>query len=119
MVDEEARRSYKDSEYSFGSKYEINQEKLMYRQFNKDSSNESAYSSYGASSYDNGNLIGIYSIKEYSSGTESKLKSTFTSIIGFSEIVLDENNATNVAELKEISDTKDDTYSLESVFKTL
>lgn len=119
MVDEEARRTYKDSgaEYSFGLKYEINQEKLMYRQFNKDNSKESNYSSYGSSFSDNGNLIGIYSIKEYSGGTESKLKRTFTSIIGFSDIILDENNATNVAELKEISDTKDDTYSLESVLK--
>lgn len=119
MIDEESKRSYKDydTEYSFGKKYEIKQEKLMYRQFKKENSEDESYSWFGSSSTNNGNLIGIYSIKEYSGGTESKLKNQLTAIIGFSDIILDENNAANVADMKEISDTKDDTYSLESVLK--
>lgn len=119
MIDEEVRRTYKDSspEYSYGSKYEITLDKLMYRQFDKDSSKEDEYSWSMSSSNQNGNLIGIYTIKRYSGGTESKLEDTKTAIIGYSNIVLDENKNANVAELDEIQTTKDDTYSLESVLK--
>ncbi|PZL72166.1 hypothetical protein CI088_11195 [Enterococcus plantarum] len=117
MIDEEVKRTYKDSEYSFGSKYEITLSKLLYRQFAKDNTNESSDNWFSSSSSDNGNLIGIYTIKEYSAGTDSKLKREFTAIIGYSDIVLDENKQANVADIKEISTTKDDTYSLESVLK--
>ncbi|WP_367377492.1 hypothetical protein [Enterococcus gilvus] len=119
MIDEEVKRTYKDSgaEYSFGSKYEITLDKLMYRQFDKENSKEQD-DIWGTSNSDqNGNLIGIYTIKRYSGGTESKLEETKTAIIGYSNIVLDENKAANVAELDEIETTKDDTYSLESVLK--
>ncbi|MGX7130176.1 hypothetical protein [Enterococcus wangshanyuanii] len=116
MIDEEVKRSYKDSEYSFGSKYEITLNKLFYRQFAKDNTNEDS-GWFSSSSSDNGNLIGVYTIKEFSAGTESKLLRQFTAIIGYSDIVLDENKQANVAEIKEISTTKDDTYSLESVLK--
>lgn len=115
MIDEEVKRKYKDSEY--WSKYEITLDKLMYRQFAKDNTNENSDNWYSSSSSDNGNLIGIYTIKEYSSGTDSKLRSEFTAIIGYSDIVLDDKNQANVAEIQEISTTKDDTYSLESVLK--
>lgn len=112
MIDENVKRQYKDG---WWSKYEITLNKLMYRQFSKENSNEN--NGWYSSSESNGNLVGIYTIKEYSDGTDSKLKNTFTSIIGFSDIVLDEKNEVNVADMEEISTTKDDTYSLESVLK--
>jgi hypothetical protein len=120
MIDEEAKRSYKDSyaDESWGYRYEIKQEKLMYRQFvsSKDKNKDSwSWGNDGSSS--NGNLIGIYTIKRYSGGTESKLDKTETAIIGYSNIVLDSENKANVADIEEIISTKDDTYSLESVLK--
>lgn len=116
MIDESVKREYKDDDWF--RKYEITLNKLMYRQFSKENSNEDSDSGwYTSSTESNGNLIGIYTIKEYSVGTDSKLKDTFTSIIGYSDIVLNDKNEVNVADMKEISTTKDDTYSLESVFK--
>ncbi|GGC92751.1 hypothetical protein [Enterococcus wangshanyuanii] len=119
MIDEEVKRSYKDSyaEESYGRRYEIALNKLFYRQFAKDNTNEETGNWFGNSSTNNGNLIGIYTIKQYSGGTESKLQSEFTAIIGYSDIILDENKQANVADIKEISTTKDDSYSLESVLK--
>jgi len=119
MIDEETKRTYKDSsaEYSFGTKYEITLDKLMYRQFDKENSKEQSDMWSTSSSDQNGNLIGIYTIKQYSGGTESKLEETKTAIIGYSNIVLDKDKKANVSELDEISTTKDDTYSLESVLK--
>ncbi|TKK52274.1 hypothetical protein EY666_20595 [Enterococcus faecalis] len=113
MIDEEVKRQYKDSEYF--SKYEITLNKLMYRQFAKENSYED--NGWYSSSNTDGNLIGIYTIKEYSTGTDSKLRDTFTAIIGYSYIVLNDKNEVNVAEMEKISTTKDDTYSLESVIK--
>ncbi|NSV50741.1 lipoprotein [Enterococcus faecalis] len=113
MIDEEVKRQYKDSEYF--SKYEITLNKLMYRQFAKENSDED--NGWYSSSNTDGNLIGIYTIKEYSTGTDSKLRDTFTAIIGYSDIVLNDKNEVNVAEMEKISTTKDDTYSLESVIK--
>lgn len=117
MIDEEVKREYKDSDSdkSWGRKYEIEEEKLMYRQFeNESSENEEEYSFDGSN---NGNLIKIFSVKEFSGGAEGKLDRTITAIIGYSDVILDEDNKVNVAEMKEIKDTKDDTYSLESVIQ--
>ncbi|MGX7013651.1 lipoprotein [Vagococcus silagei] len=111
MIDEEAKRNYEDSEYLF--KYDISLNKMMYRQFFKENSKEDTGSYTNA----DGNLIGIYTIKQYTAGTDSKLEDTFTAIIGFSNIVLDENNKVNVAEMENISTKKDKTYSLDSVTK--
>lgn len=119
MIDEQVKRKYKDlsPDSSFGIRYEITLNKMMYRQFDKeDSKDDTFYSSY-SNTGQNGNLIGIYTIKEYSGGTESKLKDTLTAIIGYSNIILDKDKNANVADLTEINTTKDDTYSLESVLK--
>lgn len=113
MIDEGIHREYKDysTDYSFGTRYEIKEEKTMYRQFQKDNANES----YSSSS--DGTLVKLYSIKKYSGGSESKLEDSFTAIYGYTNIVLNDKNETNVAEMKEVSSTKDKTYSLESVIK--
>ncbi|MCJ7843181.1 hypothetical protein MUB24_20340 [Lederbergia sp. NSJ-179] len=114
MIDEEVKREYKDlsPDKGWGYKYEIKEEKFMYRQFENESEKSD---SLGASN--NGNLIKIFSVKQFSGGSETKLKDSFTAIIGYSDIILDEDNKVNLAEMKEIKDTKDDTYSLESVIK--
>jgi len=121
MIKEEAKRTYKDQspEFSFGSKYELEQEKWMYRQFPKDDSEEDDDIdwSMGEESTDSGNLISIYSVKEYSGGDDKELEDEFTGIIGYSDILLDKDNKANVSELTEIKDEKDDTYSLESVIQ--
>lgn len=114
MIDEEVNRSYKDwnPEASYGSRYEIKEEGLFYRQFVRDS-NDSQFSFNSATN--NGNLVKILSVKRYYGGTENKLNTEFTAIIGFSDLFLDEENKVNVADLITIKDTKDSTYSVESV----
>lgn len=118
MIDESVKRNYRDMfpESNYGSKYEIVLEKIMYRQFYDQSSSDNSTFSYNNSS-DNGTLIGIYSIKEYTKDAESKLQRQLTAIHGYSNIILDESNKANVAEITEITNTMDDTYSMESVVK--
>lgn len=89
----------------------------MYRQFKTNTrENENIWgSSYGSSQ--NGNLIKIFTVKQYSGGPEGKLEETKTVIYGYSDIILNDKKEANVADLTEISDSKDDTYSLESVIK--
>ncbi|MCQ4859184.1 hypothetical protein NE691_11660 [Enterococcus faecalis] len=120
MIDEGVRREYKSSdknEYSWDRQYEIKEDKLMYRQFKTNTrENENIWgSSYGSSQ--NGNLIKIFTVKQYSGGPEGKLEETKTVIYGYSDIILNDKKEANVADLTEISDSKDDTYSLESVIK--
>lgn len=114
FLDEELRNAYKDTDYGFGynAKYEINQEKLMYRQFDK----ETDTSLYEDDNH--GNLIGIFSIEEYQiSKDDKKLIQKFTAIYGFSGILLDDEGQANLSDLRTISERKGDTYSLESVIQ--
>ena len=117
FLKEELNNQYRDTDYSFGSNtvYEIKQEELMYRQFKKVTEDEHVSSSLD----DNGNLIGIFSVKEYSVSHDGDKKEVdkFTVIFGFSRIILDEDNKANLSELSKISDRKDDNYSLESVIQ--
>lgn len=117
MIDEGIKRTYQDfkTDWSLGHRYEIKEVKYLYRQFKNESSKNSDSWNTGLES--NGNLVKIYLVKKYSGGTESKLEDSFTAIYGFSDITLDDKNEANVAEIKEISTKKDDTYSLESVLK--
>lgn len=117
MIDEKVKRDYQDfdPDKSWGSKYEIKEEKLMYRQFENESSNSDEPSSWDSSN--NGNLIKIFSVKEYTGGSEGELNDSFTVVVGYTDIILDEESEANLAEMKEITDEKDDTYSLESVIK--
>ena len=114
---EELSNQYRDTDYSFGSNtvYDIKQEELMYRQFKKIAEDESVSSSVD----DNGNLIGIFSVKKYrvSSDEDKEEVDQFTVIFGFSRIILDEDNKANLSELSKISDRKEDNYSLESVIQ--
>lgn len=117
MIDEGIKRKYQDfyAEYSYGYRFEIQEEKEMYRQFKKES--EASSSAWTFNGTDNGNLIKVFTVKKYTGGAETKLDSTNTVIFGFTDIMLDAENKANVSELKEIKDVKDDTYSLESVIK--
>ena len=119
MIDEQVKRTYKDYnvDSSWGTRYEITLNRMMYRQFDKEDSKDDMYYSGYTNTGQNGNLIGIYTIKQYSGGTESKLENTKTAIIGYSNIILDKDKNANVADLDEMETTKDDTYSLESVLK--
>ncbi|EOD7438147.1 hypothetical protein ACJQ40_003235 [Enterococcus faecium] len=120
MIDEGVKREYKSSEenqYSWDTQYDIKEEKLMYRQFSKDEDNANSWSDSTMSKGGNGNLIKIFTIKSYSGGTEGKLEDTKTVIFGYSNIVLNDKKEANVADITQIEDTKDDTYSLESVIK--
>jgi hypothetical protein len=88
----------------------------MYRQFSKSQDESVGWSGY-VNSGGNGNLIKVFTIKSYSGGTEGKLEKTQTVILGYSNIILNDKKEANVAEITEIEDSKDDTYSLESVIK--
>ncbi|MEC1177309.1 hypothetical protein P9B03_02335 [Metasolibacillus meyeri] len=119
MLSEGINRKYKNSseQYSWGRVYEINLEGIFYRQFEKKVDEGFSWQSNLGDS--NGNLVGVYSVKEFSGGTEGKLNKKFTIVYGFSNLVLDENNKVNLTELIEISKGYDDTYSLESVLKLM
>lgn len=115
MIDEEVNRKYKSDKESniFAStRYEIKEEKLMYRQFETNTEQDTYYGNQNS-----GNLIKVFTVKRFSLGVEGKLEDTLTAIIGYTGIILDDNNEVNVAELSPLSETKDDTYSLESVIK--
>ncbi|EOS7671345.1 hypothetical protein F6335_RS13600, partial [Enterococcus hirae] len=120
MIDEGVKREYKSSEenqYSWDTQYDIKEEKLVYRQLSKDEDNANSWSDSTMSKGGNGNLIKIFTIKLYSGGTKGKLEDTKTVIIGYSNIVLNDKKEADVADIIQIEDTKDDTYSLESAIK--
>lgn len=119
MVDEEAKRKYKNSDQAFNYRfYEIKKQNLMYRQFEDLDSDEDSSGYYeNDNSHKNGTLIGIYSVSEYSDKEKKELDSEYTAIIGFNNIILDEDNKTNVAKMEEFDDMYDDTYSLESIIQ--
>lgn len=111
LISEGINRQYQDSSWLY--KYEIIKESTYYRQFNR----EGDSGSFWNSSPSNGTLVNVYTIKQYEQ--DGKLDDTFTAVYGFTDIILDENKKSNVAEINEYSDTYDNTYSLESVEKLL
>lgn len=118
FLGEEFSSKYEDTDYSFGSntKYEVTQEKLLYRQFDKKSSGDDA--DYYYEDMKNGNLISIYSVKKYRvEGEEKKLDTEFTAVYGYSGLLLDEENKVNLSELKKIDERKEKNYSVESVIQ--
>lgn len=123
-MEEELNDEYKDTDSDFGSNtvYDIDQEKLMYRPFEKLSDeDESENDMWGDDNAEgkNGSLIGIYSIKEseVDSDDEKETREEFTVMFGFSGIILDEDDKANISELESISEKKDDTYSVDSVIQ--
>lgn len=116
MINEEVQRSYKDiyPDSNIGTKYKIKEEAFMYRQFNNEEVDVSSY--YDPHHDKHGFLIGIYSIEKYSGG-DGELRDEFTVIIGYKNIVLDENDKANVAKLELFKDRKDSTYSLETIIQ--
>lgn len=125
FMEEELKDEYKDTDYDYGSNtvYEIDQEKLMYRQFEKISDKDDEDDVWGTNSpeEENGSLIGIYSIKELEvDSDDEKDKETvdeFTVMYGFSGIILDDDKEANLSDLETISEEKDDTYSVDSVIQ--
>lgn len=113
MIDEEVTRIYNDNnpEEKYGLRYEIELEKLMYRQFNNDD-DDGWYRSD-----EHGHLMGIYSVKKYGGGDDGELKDELTAMIGYSNIFLDEDNKANVSKIDNFSERKDDSYSLKSVIQ--
>lgn len=121
MIDEGIHRKYKDFDAgrSYGHRYEISDAKLMYRQFEKESDTSGGSGSgwFSSGAPKNGTLLKIVTVKRFSGGAEAKLEESKTAIFGFTNIFLDDQKKANVADIDEISDQKDDTYSLESVIK--
>lgn len=118
MVKEELNRKYSDNspDDKYGTVYKIKEEKIMYRQFDSGSNDTDLV--FGASkASDHGNLIGIYSVEEYSGGTDPELKEEFTAIVGFSGIIIDDKNKTNVSKMELFHDKRDDSYSVKSVIQ--
>lgn len=122
MISEGIKREYKDwsPEEDYGTRYEIKQEKLFYRQFEKETSNEEGDMDwYSSTESNNGTLVGVYTIKKYSGGTEGKLEEQYTVVYGYTNLILDNNKKVNVTEIDETVKKYDDTYSLESVLKLM
>lgn len=120
MIDEGIHRRYAsspDNSWSWNHQYEITEHMKMYRQFKSDNDDELKYSWWGSSGSGNGNLVKIFSVKQYEGGENGKLLKTQTVAFGFTDIILDSENKANVANIIEIHDVKDETYSLDSVIK--
>lgn len=118
MIDEEINRKYKtDSpEDNYGTVYKINEEKVLYRQFDSGSNDTDLWYGAGKAS-DHGNLIIIYSVEKYNGGKDPELKEAFTAIVGYSGITIDDENNTNVTQMELFHDKRDDSYSKESVIQ--
>lgn len=117
FLDEELNDDYENTDYEYGMnyRYEIEQESLMYRQFEKTSDQDASISNM---ENNNGNLVGLFSIKHYSiSNDEETLQDEFKLIYGFAGIILDEDNKANLAELINISERKEDSYSIDSIIQ--
>lgn len=115
FLEEELNEKYSDTDYSFGynTKYEINREKLMYRQFEKETDKNDYYQDEK-----HGSLVGIFSVKEYEvRDEEEELRNEFTLIFGYYHLILDENGNVNISEITQMSEIKEDNYSLESVIQ--
>lgn len=107
MISEGINRQYQEDDYGRYS-YEITAGNSYYRQFDDHSdSNE-----WGDTT-NNGTYITLYTIEEYN--RDGELADIYTAIFGFNNIVLDENNKTNVTRISEYTNSYDNTYSIESV----
>ena len=116
MIEEAAKREYKGyaQDQSYGQRYELKQEKLMYRPFD-DGKNDDSWMYYGGPFH--GTLIALYTVKQYTGGDDGKLVSNQVATVGYSNLVLDQDKKVNVADMKQIELSKDDSYSLESVIQ--
>lgn len=112
VIDEQVNRSFEDHdpEETYGIRYDIELEKLMYRQFDQEEDDW-----YGQA--DHGVLIGIYSVEKYDGGDNGELQETFTAVVGNSDIYLDEDDEANISQIDSFMDRKDDSYSLKSVIQ--
>lgn len=118
MLKEALNRRYEtmapDQEY--GRVYKMKEEKVLYRQFDT-GSNDTDFILETPKASNHGNLIGIYTVEKHSGGSNSKLEEKFTAVVGYSGIVIDDKNKTNVTEMELFHDERDDTYSLDSVIQ--
>ena len=118
MIKEEVGDTYKDrdEEYSFGSIYDIDKKAMMYRPFDQDSDNEEELFMEDEGKQ-NGSLVGVYHITQYSGGDEKEKEKEFTAVIGFTNIILDDDDKANVSDMEQLTDEKDEKYSAESVIQ--
>ncbi len=112
LISEGINREYQDSPWDF-YKYEIKKEHTLYRQYKRDDEEVNFWTS-GPS---NGTLVNVYTIKKIDS--DGALTEQFTTIYGFTDIILDEENKANIAQINEYYNMYDQTYSLESVVKLM
>lgn len=118
MIDEEVNRQYNNSDDSFSFvTYETEKQDLMYRQFKELDSDDESDNYYNNDKNSNGSLIGIYSVKEFSDEEKNDLEKEYTAIVGFTNIIINEDNETNVSKMEDFKEVKDDTYSLESIIQ--
>lgn len=122
MIKEEVEDEYEDTspDESYGTVYDIDKEAMLYRPFEEDEDDdnrdEEPPDMMGEDPVNkNGSLIGIYSITKYSGGDDKEKEKEFTAVIGFSNIILDDDDEGNVSDMEELSTEKDDKYSTESV----
>ncbi|MCM3620526.1 hypothetical protein M3936_23510 [Sutcliffiella horikoshii] len=113
LISEGINREYQDSDWGF-YKYEVIKEHSFYRQFKRD---DDEPSDWFTSSPSNGTLVNLYTIKKYDD--KGSLEDKFTTVFGFTDIILDENNKASLVDLNHYSYTYDDTYSLESIVKLM
>lgn len=113
LISEGINREYQDSQFGL-HKYEIIKEHSFYRQFERDGEEPSDWFSGTPS---NGTLVNVYSIKKYDS--QGALWDKFTSIYGYTDIFLDENNKASLVDINSYLYNYDDTYSLESIIKLM
>ncbi|WP_124057907.1 zinc ribbon domain-containing protein [Vaginisenegalia massiliensis] len=106
MINEEVKRRYEDQFYP----YEVTLEHYMYNPFPTDEQGNLIQN--GA-----GHFIGIFRVKQLSRDDESKLQEESTSIIGFTNLITDENKQVNVALMEPTFAQKDDSYSSESILQ--
>ncbi|WP_025729480.1 zinc-ribbon domain-containing protein [Atopobacter phocae] len=101
-ISEEILRTHKDIDATkmYGTRYELKREATIYRPA-ADRSDQ-----YGT-------LLDIYTVKEYNGGTDGRLRRTFTDVIGFHNILVDESNKADLSQMKpltlftNLSETKD------------
>lgn len=117
MIREEVQRTHQDflPTARTGRVYEIIEEEFMYRQFNDHDLNQPGSS---IANVRHGDLIAVFTIKQYQGGDDGKLQLEFIAMEGYTELKLDEDNKVDISEIRNINKKFDKTYSLETVIQT-
>lgn len=122
VLDENIQREYTKNPYNFLVRYEVTQNKLMYREFSRNTLEDIEKYGESDSIYDggkvsgNGNLIGIYTVRKFANEEDQNAGkySEFIVVNGLGNIYLTDSKA-NIANVVAFSERFDSTYSLETV----